>query len=199
MISRVDKRSSRTGRRAESLLATAAFLAVLFGVLGAVQQLPTTYAATSVVSFLPRADAPVGADTVQLVGEKYAVLATSPDVLRNVGRATGEEATELRAVTAATLGAGTGNLEVTVTLPDADRAARVANAVADQLVRSSGRDELVGGELVSRAVGPDAEVRPARMLLRGVGLLAAALTAAVVWAVVAGGRRRGRDEFGDEW
>ncbi len=200
MVSKVDRQQrSHTGRRAESLLAAAVFAAVLLGALGAVQQLPTTYAATSVVSFLPRADAPVGADTVQLVGEKYAVLATSPDVLGNVGTATGEESLALRDATAATLGAGTGNLEVTVTLPDADRAARVANAVADQLVRSSGRDELVGGELVSRAVGPDAEVRPARMLLRGVGLLAAGLAAALAWAVVAGARRGGQGEPGDDW
>lgn len=200
MVSRVDKRRrSDTGRRVEGVLATAVFLIASIGALAGVQRLPTTYAATSVVAFLPRPDALVGADTVQLVGQKYAVLATSPDVLRNAGTVTGEPADSLRASTTATLGEGTGNLQVTVTLADADRAARVANAVADILVRSSGRDQLVGGELISRAVGADAEVRPARMLLRGVGLLAAALAAALVWAVVAGGKRRARGDTGSDW
>jgi hypothetical protein len=194
MVSKVDRRRAGTGRRAAGFLAAGVFAAVLLGVLGVVQRLPTTYAATSVVAFLPRSDAPVGADTVQLVGEKYAVLATAPDVLQNVGRVTGEQEAGLRAATVATLAAGTGNLQVTVTLPNADRAARVANAVADQLVRSSVRDQLVGGELISRAVGPDADVRPARMLLRGAGLLAAALAAALIWALVAGGRRRAARE-----
>jgi hypothetical protein len=194
MVSRVDGRSGEGGRGA-AVLATAVFLTVLVGALGVVQTLPTTYAAADVVSFLPRPEAPLGADTVQLVGEKYAVLATSPDVLRSVGTVTGERPEDLRAATTAVLAEGTGNLQVTVAMADRDRAARAANAVADALVRASGRDQLVTGELVSRAVGQDAEVRPARMLLRGIGVLAAALAAALVWAVATGGRRRRRIEI----
>jgi hypothetical protein len=48
----------------------------------------------------------------------------------------------------------------------------------------------VAGELTARALGADAEVRPARTILGGTGLLAAALSAALVWALVAGGMRR---------
>ncbi len=204
MASRVDGRRSGTerrsgtpigtGRRAGAVLAAVVFAAVLLGTLAVVQRLPTTYAAASVVSFLPRPETPVGADTVQLVGEKYAVLATSPDVLRSAGTATGDQRDDLRTATTAVLGQGTGNLQVTVTLPDRDRAAQVANAVAGVLVRASARDELVTGELISAATGPDAEVRPARMLLRGVGVLAAVLAAALVWAMIAGSRRRERAE-----
>jgi hypothetical protein len=176
--------------------AGAVFATVLVGALAAVQQLPTTYAAVSVVSFLPRPETPVGADTVELVGQKYAVLATSPEVLRTAGATLGGRPDDLRAATTAVLGEGTGNLQVTVTLPDRNRAAGAANAVAGALVRASARDELVTGELVSPATGPDAEVRPARMLLRGVGGIAAVLAAALVWAVVAGGRRRERAAAG---
>lgn len=192
MASRNDRRRSGDGGWAGAVLAAAVFGAVLLGALGVVQTLPTVYAASSVVSFLPRPDAPLGADTVQLVGEKYAVLATSPDVLRSVGTATGERPEDLRTATSATLAEGTGNLQVTVTLAEPDRAARAANAVAEVLVGTSSRDELVTGERTARAVAEDAEVRPARMLLRGVGLLAAALAAALVWALLAGRRRRGR-------
>jgi len=199
MVTKVDGRRSRAGTRAGPALAAAAvFTAVLLGTLAVIRTLPTTYAATSVVSFLPRPEAQVPADTVQLVGQKYAVLATSPDVLQAAGAATGEPAEDLRAATTAVLGTGTGNLEVTVTLPDRDRAARAANAVTDVLIRSSGQDQLVAGELTSRAVGADADMRPARTLLGGAGLLAAALAAALAWALVAGGQRRGLVETAPE-
>jgi hypothetical protein len=195
MVSRVDRRRSGVGRRGELLLAAAVFVTVLLGALGVVRTLPTAYAASSVVSFLPRPDALLGADTVQLVGQKYAVLATSPDVLRSAAAVTGDRPEDLRTATTAVLAEGTGNLRITATLADADRAARAANAVADVLIRASGRDQLVAAELTSRAIGQDAEVRPARMLLRGVGVLAAALAAALAWSLVAGVRRRGRDEL----
>jgi hypothetical protein len=193
--SRVDGRRVGVGRRGGTALTVAVFVAVVVAALALVQRLPTTYAAASVVSFLPRPDGPLGADTVQLVGEKYAVLATSPDVLRSVGTVTGERPDDLRAATTAALAQGTGNLQVTVTLADPERAARAANAVADVLVRTSAQDQLVGGELTSRAVPEDAEVRPARMLLRGAGVLAAALLAALVWTIVTGRKRRERSEL----
>jgi hypothetical protein len=195
MASRVDGRRAGVGRRGGTALTAVVFVAVVLAALALVQRLPTTYAAASVVSFLPRPDGPLGADTVQLVGEKYAVLATSPDVLRTVGTVTGERPDDLRSATTAALAQGTGNLQVTVTLADPERAARAANAVADVLVRTSARDQLVGGELTSRAVAEDAEVRPARMLLRGAGVLAAALLAALVWAIVTGRKRRERSEL----
>jgi len=198
VVSKVDGRRSAAGTRAGPALAAAVFAAVLLGTLAVVWTLPTTYAATSVVSFLPRAEAQVPADTVQLVGQKYAVLATSPDVLQAAGAAAGEPAGNLAAATRAVLGTGTGNLEVTVTLPDRDQAARAANAVTAVLIRSAEQDQLVAGELTSRAVGTDAEVRPPRTLLGGAGLLAAALAAALVWAVVAGGKRRIRPETAAE-
>lgn len=200
MVSRLDRQRSGVGRRGEALLAAGVFLTVLLGALGVVQTLPTAYAAAGVVTFLPRPETLLGADTVQLIGAKYAVLATSPDVLRSAATVTGDRPEELRAATTAELAEGTGNLRVTVTLADRDRAARAANAITDVLLRASGRDELVAAEVTSRAVGPDAEVRPARMLLRGVGVLAAALSAALAWALAAGGRRRGRDEIvAEDW
>jgi ElaB/YqjD/DUF883 family membrane-anchored ribosome-binding protein len=192
MASRVDERPARVGRKAETALAIVVFLAAAVAALGLVQRLPTAYAAASVVSFLPRPDGPLGADTVQLVGEKYAVLATSPDVLESVGRVTGQRPDDLRTATTAALAQGTGNLQVTVTTANATQAARAANEIADDLVRTSTRDQLVVGELTSRAVAEDAEVRPPRMLLRAAGVLAAALLAALTWAAVAGRKRRRR-------
>jgi hypothetical protein len=179
-------------RRSPALVAAVVFAVLGLLALGLVQRLPTTYAARAVVTVLPRPDAQVGADTVQLVGQKYAVLATSPDVLTAAAEATGEQA-DLHTATSAALAAGTGNLDVTVTLDDPARAARAANTIAGLLIRDARQDQLVTGELTARATPGDAETRPPRMLLRGVALVAAALAATAAWALLAGraARRRG--------
>ncbi len=182
-VARESRRSA--SRRSPALVAGVVFAVLALLGLALVQSLPTRYAARAVVSVLPRPDAQVGADTVQLVGQKYAVLATSADVLAAAATTTGERA-DLRNASTAALAAGTGNLDVTVTLADRVRAAQVANAIADVLVRDTARDELVTGELTARAVPGDAEPRPPRTLLRGAALIGAALAAAAVWALLAG-------------
>jgi len=173
------------GRRVPAAAAAAAFLAVLAGVLVAVQAMPTRYAATSVVSFVPRPESPAAADTVQLVGEKYVVLARAPAVLETAGAAARTPPDRLGQATSAVLGAGTGNVSVTVTLSDRDRAVAAANAVSAALVRAAAGDRLVAGEQTSPAVPATARVEPARTLLRAAGVLAALLAAALAWAAVA--------------
>jgi capsular polysaccharide biosynthesis protein len=193
-VARESRRSAPSRWRSPALLAFVLFAVLGVLALGAVQRLPTTYAARAVVTVLPRPDAQVGADTVQLVGQKYAVLATSSDVLAAAAAATGEQA-DLTTATSAALAAGTGNLDVTVTLADPERAARVANTIAGLLIRDARQDELVTAELTARATAGDAETKPPRMLLRGAALVAAALAAAAVWALLAGRAAR-RREFG---
>jgi hypothetical protein len=174
-------------RRRRRVLATAAvFVAVLAGALGGVQLIPTRYAATSVVSFVPRPNSQTPADTVQLVGQKYVVLATSPITLDAAGRAVRAPLGLLTGATTAVLGAGTGNVAVTVTLPDRFDAAAAANAVAVTLVQASRDDRLVAGEQTAPAVPATAEARPPRTLLRGAGGLAALLASALTWSALAG-------------
>jgi hypothetical protein len=176
----------RVRRRRPALAAVAAFLTVLTGALLAVQAMPTTYAATSVVSFVPRPTSLMSADTVQLVGQKYVVLATSPITLDAAGVAVGAPTGLLTRATTAVLGAGTGNVAVTVTLADRYGAAVAANAVAGALVRASRSDRLVEGEQTAPAVAATAEPRPARALLRSAGVLAALLAGALAGSAVAG-------------
>jgi capsular polysaccharide biosynthesis protein len=193
MVSDIDRPpAAREGRRAATrrprppaAAGAVVFLLLALAALVFVQRMPTAYAARAVVSVLPRPGVDVSADTVRLVAQKYAVLATSPDVLSSAATATGEPEA-LDAATAATVATGTGNLDITVTLPDPVRAARAANAIADVLVRAATRDQLITGELTARAVPGGAEVKPPRMLLRAAGVLGAALLAAVVWALLAG-------------
>jgi capsular polysaccharide biosynthesis protein len=173
-------------RRPRPPLAAGAVVFVLLALaaLAVVQRMPTAYAARAVVSVLPR-PGEVSADTVRLVAQKYAVLATSPDVLSSAATAAGEP-DDLDTATAATVATGTGNLDITVTLPNRDRAARAANAIADVLVTDAARDRLITGELTARAVPGGADVKPPRTLLRAAGILGSALFATVVWALLAG-------------
>jgi hypothetical protein len=181
-----EQRRARARRRLRLLATVAVFGAVLGGVLAGVQRMPTRYAATSVVSFVPRPNSLTSADTVQLVGQKYVVLATSPVTLDAAGRAVRAPLGLLTGATTAVLGAGTGNVAVTVTLPDRSDAAAAANAVAVALVRASRSDRLVAGEQTAPAVAATAVPKPPRTLLRGAGALAALLAAALTWTALAG-------------
>jgi hypothetical protein len=186
-------RRRRTGRRHRgAALGTAGvFVAVSAGALGAVQLMPTRYAATSVVSFVPRPDSLANADTVQLIGQKYVVVATSGGVVDTAAAVSGLRVADLRPALKAELGAGTGNVSVTVTWADPVPAAAAANAVAGALVRAARPDRVVEGEQVAPAQPATAEVRPARRLLRVAGLIGALLSAAVTWSVItAQGRLR---------
>ena len=177
--------------RRPATAALAGFLVVLIGGLAVVQVLPTRYAATSVVTFLPRPDANIAADTVALVGQKYVVVATSVHTLTAAGTRVGITAADLTTRTTAVLVTGTGNVEVTVTMASRAQAANAANAVTGTLIRDAANDPIVQAESTSPAVAASAEVKPPRMLLRVAVILAAGLAAALAWTAIAGATRRG--------
>lgn len=179
-----------TSRVKAGFAALLMFVLVLGGALVAVQLIPSSYAATSIVTVLPRPTSGVAADTVQLVAQKYVVLATANDTLSSAGAAIGTGAQELSHASAAVLAPGTGNIEVTVTLPDRQSAATAANVMAGELVRASFRDPLVVVQAVAPAVPASAESKPARPVLRTAGLLAALLAAALVWWLARGNADR---------
>lgn len=179
-----DRLATRRRRRVLAALLAAALVGA--GALTGVQLMPTRYAATSVVSFVPRPNALTSADTVQLVGQKYVVLATSPVTLAAAGRAIAAPPGLLTDATGAVLGVGTGNVSVTVTLPDRADAAEAANAVAAALVATSRTDLLVDGQQTAPAEAETAVRKPPRSLLRFASLLAAVLTGLLLWTALAG-------------
>jgi hypothetical protein len=187
-----DPAARRAALRRRRLLATLlAAVLVLAGALIGIQLMPVRYAATSVVSFVPRPSTLTSADTVQLVGQKYVVLATSPVTLTAAERAVGAPLGLLSGSTGAVLGTGTGNVSVTVTLPDGNDAAEAANAIALALVVASRADHLVEGQQTAPAESETAVRKPPRPLLRVAALLAASLTGLLVWTALAGlGRPR---------
>ena len=176
----------RLGARWAAIVAS---MTVLAGALGGVQAMPTRYRATSVVSFMPRPSAMTSADTVQLLGKKYVVLATSATIMQTAGDAIHAAPDDLATDTTATLDAGTGNLEVAVTRSGRQQAVDAANALADALVRRSQYDDLVQAEATSPATASRAVSRPARALLRSAGAVAAVLVGVLAWTLVRGRSR----------
>ena len=183
-------------RRPELLAGILAFTSVLAGALTGIQIVPARYAATSVISFMPRPSAMTSADTVQLLSRKYVVLATSATIMQTAGDAIRTRPDELELTTTASLDAGTGNLGITVARPDPEQAVDAANAVAEVLVRRSRYDDLVEAEATSPAVASRVVSRPARLLLRSAAGVGAVLAGILAWTLVRGrsptGRQRSR-------
>jgi uncharacterized protein involved in exopolysaccharide biosynthesis len=175
--------------RGPALAAAAAFLVVAVGAAAVVQAMPTRYEATAVVSFVPRPDSLANSDTVQLIGQKYVVIATSAATMDAAAAAVALPVADVRPALKAELGAGTGNVSVHVTWSEPVVAATAANAVAVALVKAARNDRVVQAELVAPAEPSTAAVKPARQLLRVAGLLAALLAAALAWSVLRGRTR----------
>jgi capsular polysaccharide biosynthesis protein len=168
-------------------LGVAAFLVVLVCSLGGIQLLPPSYAATAVVSFSPRPTAMSTAETVQLVCQKYVVIATSGQTMHAASAMVGLSPEELSTSTTVTLEAGTANVDITVERPDRDAAVAAANAIAEVLVRDAADDPLVTGETTSPALSSRVTTKPARSVLRAAAVIAALLVG--VWVLTI---RRGR-------
>lgn len=152
----------------------ATFLTLLLTLLAVVYfALPESYRATSVVSYSPRPQSGVDSNTLQVLGEKYAVVAGSAAVLSAAARGTGEDVDSLRSATSVSLDPGTANLRIVVALPDPARASAAANAVAAELVRAGRSDALVVGQLTATAVPGTAVAWPPRLLLSTAAMLVA--------------------------
>jgi len=177
-----------------ALLAIGAAVGVLAILLSAVVAWPTTYAATTIVSFTPRPDAIASADVMQVIGQKYVVIATSGAMMQVAAGPAGLDADTLTTSTTVTLSAGTGNIDITVVRPDRAQAVRAANALATLLVERSAADALTTSEVTSAALVSRAEVKPARALLSAVSVAAAAVVGVLVWCVLTG-RSKNRSEL----
>lgn len=156
------------------------FLVVGACAVGGVQLLPVRYAANSVVSFTPRPQSGADANMVQLIAQKYAVVATSEEVLGITASRTGVPESRLRGAIASQVQPDTGNLTITATLPDRHRAADVANAVANAVADDASDDDIVSGEQTAQASAAAVQASPPKPLLSLAGGVAALLLAALV-------------------
>jgi polysaccharide biosynthesis transport protein len=166
---------------------------VFIGTVAYVESLPAVYTGESVVALAPRAiEAGVGADTVLLVAPKYVAFLTSPTTIREQAAVLDESADELEDGLDATIASETGNLMISVTLDDPDRAASAANALARESVAFSAEDELVQADVVVRAIPVARPSGPPRKLLEAAGLAAGVVLGFAVALLLERGRPRVR-------
>jgi capsular polysaccharide biosynthesis protein len=177
-------------RRSHIVAATLAAAGVLAALLSGIQAWPTTYAATAIVSFTPKPDAAASAEVMQVIGQKYVVIATSGATLQTAAGLVGTDADTLAGSTTATLSAGTGNVTIMVELPDRGQAVRAANTVAQLVVERSSPDALTAAEVTSAALASRARAKPPRALLSAVSVAAAVLLGFLLWFVLNGRAKR---------
>ncbi len=170
-----------------SLVTTVVLLAAA---LAAVQFWPARYAATSVVSLTPRQGVIASADTIELVGQKYAVVATSSDLLQTAGRSLAIDPDDLGSTTTVALAAGTGNLQIVVERPDRAQAVAAANLVAQLVTQSAANDPLVVAEVTASASPSRAVLKPSRPILRAIATIVVLLLGLGLWSVLSGRWRR---------
>jgi capsular polysaccharide biosynthesis protein len=166
---------------------TALLVLLLVGGAGitAARLYPTSWAATAIVSFTPRPEVGIPVDTVALVAQRYAVVVTSDaSAQRITAEVPGTTTDEIADAIAAELETGTGNLRITVQLPDRALAAAAANAAARELVDEAADDDLVHSDLSAAATERGAALMPPRLLLYAGAVLAAVLAAVVVGVLV---------------
>jgi succinoglycan biosynthesis transport protein ExoP len=170
-----------------------ALIALIF-FLGAtiyVETLQAQYDGEALVAVGPRPHVPTaGADTVRVIAPKYVEYVTARSTVQLVAPRIGEDEETLEKAVSARVATDTGNVTITVRLPDPDRAARAANAFAEQALEFSKTDPLLTGQLVARALPPTSPAAPPRRLLEAAALLVGILLGVVASLLLERGRPR---------
>lgn len=149
---------------------------------------PRTYTATSVVAMAPRPEARVSGDVLRLTMPTYAVLASSQGVAADLAGRFQEDPGDVRDAVSVDTPPSSNTLLLSVSWADPERAATLANGLADEVLEGVATDPLLTAQLVAPAVPATAPSWPPEQagLLVG-GLASVALGVAV--AVFAGRRR----------
>lgn len=157
---------------------------VVFG--GAIRYAETRhdqYEAFAIVSVAPRPRAG-GADLVRIGAPKYASYISAPSTLRPLARRLGEPPGLLLEGANAEVAPDTGNLIISVRLPTGERAAKAANALANQVVRFGADDKLLLVNHVARADVPTTPAGPSRRLIEAAGLIVGLLLGIAIAALL---------------
>lgn len=169
-------------------LALLVTLPLVFGATWYAQSRPDEYEVEATVAFIPRQRPETSADLMQLLLPKYAVYARSQQTVQRLAERLDEDPDRLRAAVVAVVPPDTAQLDLTVDLGSARRSSRMANALAEDVVRFARRDRVLSASTVTDAVPPEHPTGPNRLALVFVGT-AVAVVAGVVAAVLALRRR----------
>ena len=171
-----------------ALLAAALFAA---GSAWYVHSLPSKYDGESIVAIGPRAEAEsVSGDTVRVIAPKYVEYVVAPSTIHLDRPRVGESSDTLDGAVDATLAADTGTLKIRVRLNSAERAARVANGLAAEVVRFSRTDPLLTAQIVALALPSSTPAAPPRGLLTAAGAFAGIVLSAALFLLIERGTPR---------
>jgi tyrosine-protein kinase len=153
-----------------------------------VESLPSQYDGKAVISIGPREG--TDSSVVRVVGPKYPAYVTAPATIRQVAPRIGERPSTIEKAIDSNIATDTGNMNIVVRLPDRGRAARAANAFADQAIIFSRSDRILTAQLVARALPPANPAAPPRRLLELASLFIGSLLGIVASLLLERGRPR---------
>lgn len=155
---------------------------VSVGAYAAAQSPPSTYRATSIVSFLPKAE--FQADLVRLSLPRYQAFAASTDQIDAVSDDLDLPRKEVRDAVEVTIPAESPNIEIAVTTTSAKNSAAIANQLSELTVAFAEEDGVARAAELQKALPPSAPSGPNRMMVTVAGILAGvALGLAVAFLV----------------
>lgn len=143
---------------------------VSLGAFAAAQSPPSTYRATAVVSFLPKAE--YQADLVRLSLPRYQAFAASTDQIDAVSDELDLPRKEVREAVEVTIPAESPNIEIAVTTTSAKRSAAIANELAELTVSFAEKDGVTRAASLQKALPPSAPSGPDRLMVTAAGILA---------------------------
>lgn len=153
-----------------ALLVAVSFAAASLWSIG---RLPDEYESLAVLAFAPRLEARISADIVRITLPKYAAYAESDASIREVSTQAQLSRRQLSSALEVAIPPDTANLELQVTAPRPETAARAVNLLAERTLRLATGDQLLTGEVVVPGTAPDEPAGPRRRLLAALALLAA--------------------------
>lgn len=165
-------------------------LVFMIGATAYVETLPSQYDGKTLVAVGPRAGSGAGSDDVRVIAPKYVEYVTARSTVEKVAPRIGEDPDTLAKAVTASVATDTGNVTITVRLPDAERAATAANAFATEAVAFSRTDRLMLAQQVTEALPPDSPSAPPRRLLEAAALLVGILLGVVASLLLERGRPR---------
>ena len=133
--------------------------------VGYVHAQPDTYTSTAILSLSPRDTAEVGSDDLTLAASRYVAYLSAPATTGAVAASVGVRPATVAKSTLVAQQPATVNLRISVSGPDAQDGAAIANALARAGVRESVEDPQTVADLVVPAVVPSAPSGPPRRLL----------------------------------
>lgn len=160
------------------------FVLMAAGGVAFLTTLPTSYTATSVVSFQPREDQLAGASLVELLASRYPALAESTPVIGAAASAAGVSASTLRAGLVAAVAPSTLNLTLSTTLSDPGRAVAANQSLYQSLVEASQTDIYLEALEVEQPSQVSQDASLPLPISIGVTVLLAAVVAAFVGLVL---------------